>query len=127
MILIGNSFPLSLVARPCMVEPASVEELRAKAQVEGWRSFWGHDNTRAAVAEILGFDPAPAAPRPVLMLGKDDLPELDGESFSEVWVLSPRYRTALRPAIGKEIALDEIKSWQCLKIRFDVKTTCITK
>lgn len=121
MILLGNTYPPSLIRRPARIDPASLDELRQRAQTEGFLSFWGHNNTRAAVSAILGFDPAPLQHRPALMLSAENLPTLDGHTFQEVWILSPDYRPGFRPQIGKEVAAESIGGWQVLRIRFQVK------
>ncbi len=98
--------------------PVPVAELQARAAAEGWISYWGHENTRAAVAVVLGFDPAPVGVRPALALDGELLPCLGGRSFCEVWVLSPDYQAGFRPAIGKEVEPADILGWQCLRIIF---------
>ncbi len=118
MILLGSTYPLGLIRRPAHVEPASLDELRRRARAEGFLSFWGHGNTRAAAGEVLGLDPAPATERPALRLTTDHLPSLDGHVFDEVWVLSPDYVPGFRPRIGEEVGLESISGWQVLRIRF---------
>lgn len=118
MILIGNTFPLSLIRRAANITPASLEELRRLASTEGFLSFWGHGNTRKAAIDILGFDPAPPHERPALVLSPDNLPSFDGHVFQDVWVLSPNYVSGFRPDPGTEVAADQITSWQVLKIHF---------
>lgn len=118
MILIGNTYPLSLLRRPASIAPASVEELRQRAENEGFLSFWGHDNTRAAAKQVLGFDPAPPSARPALSLSPENLPTLNGHPFTEVWVLSPDYAPGFRPQIGKEVPAEKIAGWQSLKLSF---------
>lgn len=118
MILIGNAFPLTLIRRGVRIEPATWEELRERAAAVGWLSFWGHDNTRAAVAEHLGFDPVPHTARPALGLAENMLPTLAGHVFSEVWILSPNYIENFRPSIGVEITPEKIASWQVLRLSF---------
>lgn len=118
MILLGNTYPLSLIRRPVSISPASLEELRQCAQEEGFLSFWGHDNTRAIAKAILGFDPAPPFPRPAITLSRENLPTFDGQVFSEVWVLSPDYATPFRPGVGEEVHANKILRWQVLHIRF---------
>ncbi len=117
-ILLGSTFPLSLVRRQCSIVPASLASLREKAHLSGWKSFWGHNNTRRVAQEVLGFDPVPASERPALSLDDENFPQLDGQRFCEVWVLSPDYPAGFRPAIGQEVGSENIIGWQCLKISF---------
>lgn len=118
MILIGSTFPLGLIRRPAHIAPASLDELRQRLRVEGFLSFWGHENTRAAAQKLLGVDPGPDIERPVLTLSPDALPCLKGLRFSEVWVLSPDYRAEFRPRPGEEVPLAAITAWQVLRITF---------
>lgn len=118
MILLGNTFPLSLIRRSAVISPASLDKLRKRANAEGFLSYWGHDNTRHAARAILGFDPAPVTPRPALSLSCENLPTLDGHTFTEVWVLSPDYASGFRPGIGDEVTPEQIAGWQILTISF---------
>ena len=53
-ILVGNIYPTSLVRRPTLMVPCSVEEFRAAvAESAGVVSFWGHTNTIAAAQAVL--------------------------------------------------------------------------
>lgn len=118
MILLGNTYPLSLIRRPATIAPASLDELKHRAAAEGFLSFWGHNNTRAAAKQILGFDPAPPSTRPALALSSENLPVLDAHAFTEVWILSPDYTPGFRPQIGVEVTAEEIAGWQVLRIEF---------
>lgn len=118
MILLGNSYPFSLIRRPARIAPAALEEPRARAQSEGFLSYWGHDNTRLVAAQVLGFDPRPISDRPAITLSSDNLPILNGQLFSEAWVISPDYLVGFRPEIGREVKLEEIAGWQVLRIEF---------
>lgn len=118
MILLGNTYPLSLIRRSVRIEPASLDELKNQAATEGVLSFWGHDNTRAVAEKILGFDPTPLTDRPALSLSPDNLPSLNGQTFTEVWVLSPDYIPGFRPALGVEVDADKIIAWQVLHLVF---------
>lgn len=117
-VLLGNSFPLSLVRRAVHIEPRTLEELRQAVAVRGCVSYWGHDNTREAAQRFLGFDPAPASERPALALNENQLPTLLGVVFDEVWVLSPDYVEGYRPQIGVEVALERIIGWRVLRLKF---------
>jgi hypothetical protein len=123
MILLGSTFPLTLIRRPVRIVPATLEELRERAAETAVLSFWGHDNTRAAAADILGFDPMPEDRRPALRLNDAQLPVLrKGDkdvAFSEVWVLSPSYIPGYRPEIGAEVPAEKIIAWQVLRITFE--------
>lgn len=117
-VLLGNSFPLSLVRRRVVVEPRPLDELRAALAERGCASFWGHANTLAAAKEHLGLDVAPASTRPALTLSAEQLPCLDGLPHTEVWLLSPDYAPGFRPQIGQEVPADAIRGWQVLHISF---------
>ncbi len=117
-VLLGNSFPLSLVRRAVRIELRTLAELRDQVACRGLVSFWGHDNTREAAKHILGFDPAPARERPAIFLSAERLPCLDGVAFDEVWVLSPDYADGFRPKIGVEVLQKQIMGWQVLLIQF---------
>ena len=117
-VLLGNSFPLSLIRRAVRIEPRTLAELRQAIAVQGCISYWGHDNTLAAAKQFLGFDPAPCRERPALTLSGDGLPLLDGVAYDEVWVLSPDYADGFRPHIGVEVVPEQITNWQVLRIQF---------
>ena len=120
-ILIGNSFPLSLIRQTVKIEPCSLTELLEKLQSSSIYSFWGHFNTLPAVKHLLEYDLTPTENRPVLTLSSNCKPQYAGLEFSECWILSPDYIEDFRPAIGEEIPPEKIKSWQCLKITFTDK------
>jgi hypothetical protein len=117
-VLVGSTFPLSLVRRPVLITPERVETLRTLLRQQGCASFWGHEATADVAADLLGTDIRPAAPRPALRLTAENLPALDGEVFTECWVLSPEYEAGYRPQIGEEVAKEKISGWQVLKIRW---------
>ncbi len=123
MILLGSTFPLTLIRRPVRIVPATLDELRERSAEAEVLSFWGHANTLAAAEAILGFDPTPGEQRPALRLNEAQLPVLrkgDTEvAFSEVWVLSPTYAPGYRPEIGAEVPIDKIIAWQVLRITFE--------
>lgn len=107
-ILISNSFSFSLVHRPMRVEPRSVGDLLTAMQERSWVSAWGHENTVALASAIACADLQPATPRPALILDADLLPSLHGQSFSDVWLLSPDYQSGFRPQIGQEVPAETI-------------------
>ena len=117
-ILIGNSFPLSLIRRPVQITPSSLDDLKLELSAGDVVSFWGHRNTLAAAEKLIGYDLTPQEERPVVRLTENALPELEGTEFSECWIVSPNYSSDFRPAIGEEIPPEKIASWQCLKIIF---------
>ena len=123
-MLIGNAFPLALIAREVNVKPVALVELRAvvrEAALDGTlESYWGHANTLAAASKMVGVDLAPATERPALRLDAEGLPTLDPNKKGEniVYVLSPRYRGGFRPQIGQEVQAQDIQGWQALKVSF---------
>ena len=117
-ILIGNSFPLSLIRNDVVISPCPLETLLSVLENAETVSFWGHRNTLTAVNQLLNHDLTPKTERPALVLSPNRKPMLDGEEFSECWILSPDYRENFRPAIGVEVTADSICNWQCLKIIF---------
>lgn len=119
-ILVGNTFPLSLVRGSGVVRMSCcrVEELREQVQSHAVVSYWGHENTRAVAEGLLGVSLKPATPRPSLSLSAAGRPMLDGETFSVCWVLSPDYRDGMRPQIGVEVGPERIAGWQVVKIVF---------
>ena len=122
-VLLGNSFPLSLIRRAVHIEPRTLVELRQAVSERGCISYWGHDNTLEAAKKFLGFDPAPSAERPALILNGDGLPSLDGVVYDEVWVLSPDYADGFRPGIGVEVVQEQIIGWQVLRIAYNNEAT----
>lgn len=117
-ILLGNTFPLTLVKRVVEIEPISLDEA-ARLLDGGFDSFWGHTNTLAAAKEQLGVDPTPETERPSITLDEEGLPAVgQGESATVVVVLSPQYRQGFRPQIGEEVSPEDILGWQALKVQF---------
>lgn len=117
-ILISNSFPFSLVRRAMRVTPRSAGDLLTAMHTHSWVSAWGHDNTVAAASTIACADLRPPSSRPALSLDADLLPSLDGQSFNEIWLLSPDYTPGFRPQIGLEVPADAITGWQVLSLSF---------
>lgn len=81
-------------------------------------SFWGHKDTISVANATLGVDVTPRVERPALSLSPAKFPMLFGHTFDEVFVLSPDYKTGIRPALGTVVAAEAIASWQILKITF---------
>ncbi len=84
----------------------------------GFISAWGHANTALSASRLIGSDLTPATARPALVLTSDNLPALDGQSFTEVWLLSPDYTPGFRPAIGQEVTAESIQGWKVLQIQW---------
>ena len=117
-VLLGNSFPLSLVRRAVRIDPRTVEELRKEVAERGCISYWGHANTLSAAKAFLGFDPAPSSDRPALALNDDSMPVFEGIAFHKVWILSPDYLPGFRPDICHEVTPEQIPGWQVLRMDF---------
>jgi hypothetical protein len=107
-VLLGNSFRLSLVRRPVVLEPAQPETLREALHARGWKSFWGHAIALTAAGDWLGLDVTPESERPALTLDASGLPILEGRSYVEVWLLSPEYPEGFRPRAGEEVSPAQI-------------------
>lgn len=118
-VLLGNTFPLTLVRRAVRIEPRTVDELRREVAARGLVSFWGHANTLDAAQQFLGFDPTPATVRPALSLNSDLLPTLVGVAFHEVWVLSPSYQPGYRPQADPSTPPEMILGWEVLRVCFE--------
>ena len=116
-ILIGNSFPFSLVrCERLIVEQKPISELKDALASAEVASFWGHENTRAAAESVLGVSLATNGVRPAVTLSSTGRPVLNGEEFSSCWLLSPDYPEGFRPAIGQEVGLYQIAGWHVLKL-----------
>jgi len=115
-LLIGNSFPLSLIVRRIVVEPRPIEELRVKMEGAIVVSFWGHPSTLASASAAVGRDLSPSSGRPALLLDANGLPSLEGESFEECWVVSPEFAPGFRPAPGVEVMPEKILGWRVLRL-----------
>lgn len=115
-ILIGSTFPLSLIRRDVRIHVSDICEIRNAGVQSEIYSFWGHSNTIPVANKLLGFDISPKTQRPALFLSQDFFPMLDGNVFKECWILSPDYVPGFRPEIGAEVSEDKIKGWQVLKI-----------
>ncbi|MBI4664155.1 MAG: hypothetical protein HY735_35615 [Verrucomicrobia bacterium] len=117
--LIGNSFPLSLVRRRVVITPESVEKLRTRLNAAPPASFWGHASTLPHANRLLEVDLTPRTERPALTLDAASLPELDGRSYTECWLLSPNYAAGFRPAPNAEVPPDQITGWQVLRLNWE--------
>lgn len=118
-LLIGNSFPLSLIRRAVRIEPRSIDHLRVAMKSAEVHSFWGHANTAPLAEEMLGSSLFRGSERPALTLSETRKPVLDGVEFTECWVLSPDYQPGFRPKVGEEVPSDQILGWQILQLTWE--------
>ena len=81
--LTGSTFPLSLIRRPVLVEPETMENYVRRLQTDTWESFWGHANTLALASRMTGCNLTPKEARPVVQLSQDGHPQLYGQTYSE--------------------------------------------
>jgi len=117
-ILVGNTFPLTLIRRKTSIVPKSVEILKVHINDKNniVYSFWGHNNTLATANKILEIDLTPTTKRPSLLLSNEGYIEFNDNIFKQCWVLSPDYIPGFRPIIGEEVGEDEITGWQVLQM-----------
>lgn len=120
-ILIGNSFPLSLIRRVVLIRPSSQRELRELLSGRRVVSFWGHANTLLAASQYAGCDLTPSCERPAVRLSAECYPCFAAEIFHECWVLSPDYIEEFRPRLGEEVPVGKISGWQVLRLDWDAK------
>ncbi len=118
-ILIGNSYPFSLIRRRVIVEPMRVDQVCSEIAGAEVHSFWGHAATRTAAESLLGVSLATTKERPEIILSSENLPTLDGQIFDACYVCSPNYMPGFRPQIGTEVSPDQILGWQMLKISWN--------
>ncbi len=117
-VLVGNSYPFSLIRRDVSVSCVAAEEVRSALAASTVHSYWGHEGTEAAASEFLGVSVKPEKARPAVVLSDGGLPVFDGIEFRSCYVCSPTYRPGFRPAIGTEVSPDDISGWQILKINW---------
>jgi hypothetical protein len=117
-ILVGNTFPPSLIRRRAVFDPLPLGRLRTELEQARVVSFWGHASTVRAASMLVGLDLTPAQERPALSLSPENLPTLASETFHECWVLSPSCAPGYRPAVGEEVSAEKITGWQVLHITF---------
>jgi len=86
MLLIGNSFPLSLIRQKVTIEPEDVDKLKRRLKSEHIESFWGHNNTLKTVSEYLDYDLKPKSKRPVIALNNLGYPTFAETEYKEIWV-----------------------------------------
>lgn len=58
-MLVGSTFPLSLIRRAVVITPEEVGTIRNLLQYKPIMSFWGHKNTISVANKLLGVDVAP--------------------------------------------------------------------
>lgn len=117
-VLVGNTFPPSLIRRRVVIDPLPLEELRKALEDARVVSFWGHATTVRAASLLVGTDLTPAQERPALALSPEKLPTFAAEVFKECWVVSPDFAHGYRPAVGEEVPPERITGWQVLHITF---------
>lgn len=117
-VLVGSTFPLSLIRRSVLITIETFEGLKAQLKQKKIASFWGHQTTIAVANQLLRVDVRPSKDRPVIHLTPDQLPALGEAIFDECWVISPDYHGSYRPKIGEEVSVDKIAGWQVLKIKW---------
>ncbi len=115
-MLIGNSFPFTLIRREVNVVPVSLEEVCAQRAVSEVYSYWGHEGTVGIASDWLGVSLKPKCERPAIVLSEDGYPMLDGMEFRACYVCSPSYAAGFRPKIGEDVTADKIVGWQTLKM-----------
>ena len=116
-VLVGNSFPLSLVRNHHVeIEEIGVEALRRILAESDAVSYWGHENSRSAAEQVVAVSLKPSVERPAMTLDGEGFPMLDGERYTECHVLSPDYAVGFRPAIGAEVPPEAIRSWHALRL-----------
>lgn len=121
-ILVGNTFPMTLVRRKVSIEPIVIGSwLWAGEKIV---SFWGHENTRTTAEQMLGVSLKPDVERPAITLNDEGLPMLNGQTFKEVYLLNPDYKPGFRPVPGREVTPDEIIGWTMLRVQF-LERNCI--
>jgi hypothetical protein len=119
-VLLGNSFPMPLVYRPLHITPRKVEDLQRLLKSHPVRSFWGHGNTVTVASSLVGTDLTPRSQRPALRVDTEGYPVLDGESFEEVWVLSPVLPAGYRSPEWEVVPSHVIKGWKVLQLSFSL-------
>lgn len=117
-ILVGNSFPLSLVRRRVQIDPLALDEARQVLACRKFVSFWGHENTLRVAENLLGVDLSPRSARPALTLDAENLPCLDEISSPFVLVVCPEYVAGFRPGIGTEVPPEKIRGFQSVVLNF---------
>lgn len=115
----GNSFPLSLVRRAVTIRPVEMSYYLELLKNGDWESFWGHENTLAAVRSICSCDLTPKTARPAVTVNSEGYPELFGKQYRKCLVLSPEYEAGFRPVLNSEVPMEKICGWQVLEIDWE--------
>lgn len=120
-MLIGNTYPTSLIRRKATFIPVTQEQAKQylgfEREVE---SFWGHPNTIKAASEMLGMDITPKEERPTITLSENYLPTLYGKEHKSVLIVSANIPNANRKPRNDptEYELEEIESWSFIVVTF---------
>jgi len=117
-VLVGNSFPLSLIRRTVTIRPMECSQFLDAVSGAHIYSFWGHRETLDVVRDRFGVDLTPREERPAVTLSADGYPVLYGKVFRKCWIVSPVYEPGFRPAYGSEVPADKIVDWQILLIEW---------
>lgn len=118
-IIIGNTFPLSMIKREVRIYPISIESLREIIQnSDEVYSYWGHANTIRIAEKFLNVMFQRKDFRKHLSLSLCNKPLWNDIEFKKCFVLSPNYKNGFRPSINKEVTIDEIVSWQALVVEW---------
>ena len=118
-ILIGNTWPTTLIRRSVRIDVISIGVLKEHIRwADEVYSFWGHQNTIAVANKLLGIDVTPKKERPAISLTSQNLPIFEDEVFWQVFLLNPDYRPGFRPQIGQEVGEADITGWACLKVTY---------
>lgn len=115
-LLIGSTFPLSLVRRSVHIEIQSLGALAKALTERPIFSFWRHENTLSIVNRLLGTQIPPADSGMAITLDEENYPVFHGHVFTQCWVLSPDYETGYRPEADSEAPLDKIRGWHVLRL-----------
>lgn len=116
-LLVGNTFPLPLIERRVTITP---ERCVPAGEI---RSYWGHKETIPAAEAFLGGRPlTPSRERPALCVSPEGFPMLDGEVFTECWVVAPQYVPNYRPTLFQPVPPEKITGWKVLRLNFSEET-----
>lgn len=112
-LLVGNTFPFPLIQRAVRITP---EQCVPDGII---CSYWGHVETLVAASAFLGGRAvAPSRERPALTVSPEGFPMLDGEMFTECWIVAPQYVPNYRPTLYKPVPSEKITGWKVLRIDF---------
>mgnify|MGYP001326922145 CR=1 FL=1 len=113
-VLIGNSYPWSLLRGRPRLEEKNLDELKAEIALRGSVSYWGHKNTLQIASDLLETDLTPEIERPSIQLSPTLKPSIGGREFSQCWVMAPVYIEGFRPAVGFEVTVGMIENWRII-------------